>query len=58
MDTNCTAVYLCTSFSGTPKADGKEMHGTLFLSPDTLDEQFGDNLFPPFADSLKIPKSA
>lgn len=57
-DTHCTAVYLCTSFSGTPQADGKEMHGALFLSPDTLDEQFGDNLFPPFADSLKIPKSA
>ncbi len=57
-DTHCTAVYLCTSFSGTPKADGQEMHGALFLSPDTLDEQFGDNLFPPFADSLKTPKSA
>lgn len=57
-DTHCTAVYLCTSFSGTPKADGKEMHGALFLSPDTLDEQFGDNLFPPFAASLKMPKPA
>ena len=57
-NTHCTAVYLCTSFSGTPKADGKEMHGALFLPPDTLDEQFGDNLFPPFADSLKMPKSA
>ena len=30
----------------------------MFLPPDTLDEQFGDNLFPPFADSLKMPKSA
>ena len=56
-DTHCTAVYLCTSFSGTPKADGQEMHGALFLPPDTLDEQFGDNLFPPFADSLKMSKS-
>ncbi|MGN0636057.1 MAG: polymorphic toxin type 50 domain-containing protein [Acutalibacteraceae bacterium] len=55
---HCTAVYLCTSFSGTPKADGKEMYGALFLSPDTLDEQFGDDLFPPFADSLKMLKSA
>lgn len=57
-NTHCTAVYLCTSFSGAPKADGKEMHGALFLPPDTLDEQFGDNLFPPFAASLKMPKSA
>ena len=57
-DTHCTAVYLCTSFSGTPKADGKEMHGALFLPPDMLGEQFGDNLFPPFADSLKMPKPA
>ena len=32
--THCTAVYLCTSFFGTPQADGKEMHGALFLSPD------------------------
>ena len=57
-DTHCTAVYLCTSFSGTPKADGKEMHGAFFLSPEKLVEQFGENLFPPFADSLKMPKSA
>ncbi|MDD6061115.1 MAG: hypothetical protein PUB99_00695 [Oscillospiraceae bacterium] len=33
-DTHCTAVYLCTSFFGMPQADGKEMHGALFLSPD------------------------
>lgn len=55
---HCTAVFLCTTFSGTPKADGKEMHGAFFLSPEKLDEQFGDHLFPPFADSLKMPKSA
>ena len=57
-NTHCTAVFLCTTFSGTPKADGKEMHGAFFLSPEKLDEQFGDNLFPPFADSLKMPKPA
>lgn len=57
-NTHCTAVFLCTTFSGTPKADGKEMHGAFFLSPEKLDEQFGDHLFPPFADSLKMSKSA
>ena len=34
------------------------MHGAFFLSPEKLDEQFGDHLFPPFADFLKMSKSA
>ena len=48
-----TDVFLCTSFTGTPKCDEKEMHSAMFLPLNTLLEFFGDKLFAPFKESLE-----
>lgn len=51
-DAHCTEVFVCTEFSGRPKADNEEMCGALFVPRETLCEEFADSLFPPFKDSL------
>jgi 8-oxo-dGTP pyrophosphatase MutT (NUDIX family) len=51
-DAHCTEVFVCTEFSGRPKADNEEMCGALFVPHETLCEEFADSLFPPFKDSL------
>lgn len=51
-DAHCTEVFVCTEFSGSPKADNEEMCGALFVPCETLCEEFAESLFPPFKDSL------
>lgn len=51
-DAHCTEIFVCTEFSGRPKADNEEMCGALFVPRETLCEEFADSLFPPFKDSL------
>lgn len=48
-----TDVFLCTSYTGTPKCDDKEMKLASFI---TLEELFdnSDKMFKPFLDSLKV----
>ena len=45
-----SAVFLCESFHGSPKTDEKEMTDLRWESPKNL----GENLFPPFEQSLKL----
>lgn len=48
---NTSTVFLCTDFSGEPKADGVEMGDAKWMDLDELREK---NLFPAFRDSLRL----
>ena len=48
-----SAVFLCHKFYGEPKTDEVEMTDPMWVSPEELD---GENLFPPFAQSLELLK--
>lgn len=48
-----TDIFLCTSFSGTPKCDGKEMKLASFITLEELLEN-RDKMFKPFLDSLEV----
>ncbi len=49
-------VYLCTAYTGTPRADGEEMQDARFESIFNLLQS--KNLFPVFADSLMLLMNA
>lgn len=46
-----SAVFLCTEFDGEPETDEEEMTGAQWR---TIEELEGENLFPPFSQSLKL----
>ena len=48
-----TDIFLCTSFSGTPKCDEKEMKLASFITLEELLEN-RDKMFKPFLDSLEV----
>lgn len=46
-----SAVFLCSSFSGTPRTDEEEMTDPEWLSPEEIKER---DTFPPFSQSLEL----
>lgn len=46
-----SAIFLCTKFTGTPEADGKEMKEATWS---TIDELREEDLFRPFEESLDL----